>query len=209
MHLTYAFWQTWHLMDQTWHFCIGTMAWHFWYSEFHGLLVVRDLPTRCGSFPWGLLLPARTLLSRAMWTLRPTTSWTTGAWRNSGELRLCGLADREAAIHRNNGDLRLRGLATTGDGNSRAEEKYRAKRAKQKKTPDKNSWVHYFWEMPSQKCQTLGDGLIFPLAKRLGTWQIPTNGKFQLHNCWRCSKWSKRYSLYNPFNMPCHQRNHL
>jgi hypothetical protein len=29
LHLTYAFWQTWHLMDQTWHFCIGTMAWQF------------------------------------------------------------------------------------------------------------------------------------------------------------------------------------
>jgi len=57
MHLTYAFWQTWHFMDQTWHFCIGTMAWHFLYSEFPGLLVVRDLPTRCGSFPRGLLLP--------------------------------------------------------------------------------------------------------------------------------------------------------
>jgi len=35
--------------------------------------------------------------------------------------------------------------------------------------------------MPSQKCQTLGDELIFPLAKRLGTWQTSTNGKFQLH----------------------------
>jgi len=29
LHLTYAFWQTWHLMDQTWHFCIDTMAWQF------------------------------------------------------------------------------------------------------------------------------------------------------------------------------------
>jgi len=40
----------------------------------------------------------------------------------------------------------------------------------------------------SQNCQTLGDKLIFSLAKRLGTWQTPTNGKFQLHNCWRCPK---------------------
>jgi len=32
--------------------------------------------------------------------------------------------------------------------------------------------------MPSQKCQTLGDELIFSLAKRLGTWQIPANDKF-------------------------------
>jgi len=48
----------------------------------------------------------------------------------------------------NGGDLRLRGLAATGDGNFRAEEKSRAKRAKQKKIPDKNSWVHYFG-----KCQ--------------------------------------------------------
>ena len=70
MHLTYAFWQTWHLMDQTWHFCISTMAWQFWYPEFPGLLVVHDLPARCGSFPRGLLLPVRTLLSRATWTLR-------------------------------------------------------------------------------------------------------------------------------------------
>ena len=46
-------------MDQTWHFCISTMAWQFWYPEFPGLLVVRDLPTRCGSFLRGLLLPAR------------------------------------------------------------------------------------------------------------------------------------------------------
>jgi len=36
--------------------------------------------------------------------------------------------------------------------------------------------------MPSQKCQTLGDEFIFPLAKHLETWQTPTNGKFQLHN---------------------------
>jgi len=65
MHLTYIFWQTWHLMDQTWYFCIGTMAWQFWYPEFLGLLVVRDLPMCCGSFPRGLLLLARTLLSPA------------------------------------------------------------------------------------------------------------------------------------------------
>ena len=51
------FQQTWHLIDQTWHFCISTMAWQFWYLEFHGLLVVRDLPTRYGSFQRGLLLP--------------------------------------------------------------------------------------------------------------------------------------------------------
>jgi len=184
MHLTYAFWQTWHLMDQTWHFCICTMAWYFLYSEFPGLLVVRDLSTRCGSFPRGLLLPARTLLSRATWTLRPTTSWTNGVRRNSGELRLRGLTDWEAAIHRNNGNLRLRGLATTGDGNSRAEEKYRAKRAKQKSLRTKIVGSTIL-EMPSQKCQTLGDGLIFSLAKHLGTWQILTNGKFQLHNCRR------------------------
>ena len=68
--------------------------------------------------------------------------------RNSGELRLRGLADRVAAIHRNGGDLRLRGLVATDDGNSRAEEKSRTKRAEQKKIPDKNSWVHYFG-----KCQ--------------------------------------------------------
>jgi len=49
MHLTYVFWQTSHLMDQTWHFCISTMAWQFWYPEFPRLLVVRDLPTRSGS----------------------------------------------------------------------------------------------------------------------------------------------------------------
>ena len=29
--------------------------------------------------------------------------------------------------------------------------------------------------MPSQKCETLGDELIFSLAKYLGTWQTPTN----------------------------------
>jgi hypothetical protein len=29
LHLTYVFWQTWHLMDQTYHFCIGAMAWQF------------------------------------------------------------------------------------------------------------------------------------------------------------------------------------
>ena len=63
MHLTHAFWRTWHLMDQTWHFYIRTMAWQFWYPEFPELLVVRDLPTRCSSFPQGLL--ARTLLSPA------------------------------------------------------------------------------------------------------------------------------------------------
>ena len=148
MYLTYAFWQTWHLMDQTWHFCIGTMTWQFWYPESPGLLAVRDFPTCCVSFPRGLLLPVQTLLSRATWTLRPATSWTTGARQNSGELRLRGLADREAAIHRNGGDSRLRALTTTGDGNSRAEEKSRVKRAKQKKIPDKNSWVHYF-----EKCQ--------------------------------------------------------
>jgi len=28
LHLTYAFWQTWHLMDQTWHFCIAPKVWH-------------------------------------------------------------------------------------------------------------------------------------------------------------------------------------
>jgi len=32
--------------------------------------------------------------------------------------------------------------------------------------------------MPSQKWQTLGDELIFSLAKRLEIWQTPTNGKF-------------------------------
>jgi len=37
-----------------------------------------------------------------------------------------------------------------------------------------------FREDESQKCQTLGDELIFSLAKRLGTWQTPTNGEFQL-----------------------------
>jgi hypothetical protein len=42
-------------------------------------------------------------------------------------------------IHRNGGDLRLRGLAVTDDGNSRAEEKSRAKHAKQKKILGKNS----------------------------------------------------------------------
>ena len=41
-------------------------------------------------------------------------------------------------------------------------------------------------EMSSQKYQTLGDELIFSLAKRLRTWQTPTNDKFQLHNRWRC-----------------------
>jgi len=35
------------------------------------------------------------------------------------------------------GDLRLRGLAATGDGNSRAEKKSRAKRAKQKRSRTK------------------------------------------------------------------------
>jgi len=139
MYLTYAFWQTWHLMDQTWHFCISTMTWQFWYPKFPGLLVVRDLPTRRDSFSRGLL-PARTLLFRATWTLRPATSWTTDVRQNSGELWLRGLADRKAAIHRNSGDLWLRGLAVTGDGNSRTEEKSPAKRAKQKKIPDKNSW---------------------------------------------------------------------
>jgi len=29
LHLTYAFCQTRHLMNQTWHFCIGTMGWQF------------------------------------------------------------------------------------------------------------------------------------------------------------------------------------
>jgi len=161
MHLTYAFWQTWHLMDQTWHFCINIMAWQFWYSEFPGLLVVHDLPARCGSFPRGLLLPARTLLSRATWTLRPTTSWTTGARRNSGELRLRGLADRETAIHRNGGDLRLRGLAATSDRNFRAEEKSRVKRAKQKKVPEKNSWIHYFGKCQVKNAKHLEMDLFF------------------------------------------------
>ena len=48
---------------------------------------------------------------------------------------------------------------------------------------DKNSWVHYFRKCQVKKCQTLRDELIFPLTKRLGTWQTSTNGKFQLHNC--------------------------
>jgi len=44
-HLTYTFWQTWHLIDQTWHFCIGTMGWQFWYPENLRLLIVPVLPT--------------------------------------------------------------------------------------------------------------------------------------------------------------------
>ena len=44
LHLTYAFWQTWHLIDQTWHFCIGTMAWQFWYPENPGLLCRARTP---------------------------------------------------------------------------------------------------------------------------------------------------------------------
>jgi hypothetical protein len=55
---------------------------------------------------------------------------------------------RRGKIRDYGGDLRLRGLAATGDENSRAEEKSRAKHANQKKIPDKNSWVHYFG-----KCQ--------------------------------------------------------
>jgi len=178
MHLTYVFWQTWHLMDQTWYFCISTIALQIWYPKFPGLVVVRDLSTRCGSFPQGLLFPARTLLSRATWTLWPATSWTTGARQNSGELRLRGLADREATIHRNGGDLRLRGLAATSDGNSRAEEKSRVKRANQKKIPDKNSWVHYFRKCQVKNAKHLEMKLFF-LCKTFrdlvnsNKWQIP------------------------------------
>ena len=60
LHLTYVFWQTWHLMDQTWYFCIGTMAWQFWYPENFGLLVV-PVPPRRGSFPWDESSPRATL----------------------------------------------------------------------------------------------------------------------------------------------------
>jgi len=105
--------------------------------------------------------PRRTWRPRATWTLWPVTSWTTSARRNSGELRLRELADRESAIHRNGGDLRLRGLAATGDGNSCAEEKSRAKRAKQKKIPNKNSWVHYFGKYQVKNAKHLEMDLFF------------------------------------------------
>jgi len=61
--------------------------------------------------------------------------------------------------------------------------------------------------MSSQKCQTLEDGLIFSLAKRLVTWQIPTNNKFQLHNCWRCSKalFNSPQNLKTVQDSPSHQ----
>ena len=194
MHLTYTFWQTWHLMDQTWHFCIGIMTSQFWYPEFPGLLAVCDLPTRCGSFPRGLLLPARTLLSPALpppfftpsfffpraqlgdtihrrvlsflhatelW--RTATSWTGGPGGRDSQKR--------------------RWLATSwtgGDGRRkfprRGKISHEARRTK--KDPGQKYLGPLFWKMPSQKWQTLGDGLIFPLAKRLGTWQIPTNSKF-------------------------------
>jgi len=102
-----------------------------------------------------------------------------------------GLADREAAIHRNGGDLWLRGLAAMDDGYSHAEEKSHAKRAKQKR-----SWTKIVGSTIFGKCQVknakhLEMDLFFPLAKCLETWQILTNGKFQLHNCWRCSKLCK------------------
>ena len=50
LHLTYAFCQTWHLMNQTWYFCIGTMVWHFDIPRILDSLSCPYSPCR-GSFP--------------------------------------------------------------------------------------------------------------------------------------------------------------
>jgi len=45
--------------------------------------------------------------------------------------------------------------------------------------PDKNSWVHYFGICQVKNAKHLEMYFFFSLAKRLGTWQTPTNGKLQ------------------------------
>jgi len=113
--------------------------------------------------PWDLDVVAlpRTVASNGSRLLDQAATWT------------CGI---------NTATRRARELAAMGEGIAREKESARATRERisreDERFPDKNSWVHYF-----EKCQTLGDELIFPLAKRLGNWQTPTNSKFQLHNC--------------------------
>jgi len=81
------------------------MAWQFWYPEFPRLLVVRDLPTRCGSFPRGLLLLARTLLS-------PTRNLP--AWSKQRR----GLAGDLEGLVRNDGEKAPTDLEAVRDVNS-------------------------------------------------------------------------------------------
>jgi hypothetical protein len=86
---------------------------------------------------------------------------------------------------------RARELRATGEGIAREKEIARATRERisreDERFPNKNSWVHYFGKCQVKNVKHLEMELIFSLAKRLGTWQTLTNGKFQLHNCWRCS----------------------
>ena len=200
LHLTYAFWQTWHLMDQTWHFCIGTMAWQFWYPENLGLLVV-PVPPRHGSFPWDessprvtLFFPrvrppffARHLLSscnrrllflqrrearRSITASSPCRSCTTTPSSCWGSPPW-GRRPRCCHVE----------LITEIDRGEGTRDGRRNCTRKRKRLCDARENFLRRWKIPRQKCQVknvkhLKINLFFPLAKGLGTWQTPTNSKF-------------------------------
>jgi len=84
-----------------------------------------------------------------------------GLLARDGTLANCDFVDWQTGRPRFTDDLRLRGLVATGDENFCAEEKSRVKRAKQKKIPDKNSWVHYFGKCQVKNIKHLEMDLFF------------------------------------------------
>jgi len=138
LHLTYVFLQTWHLMDQTWYFCIGTMAWQFWYPRILDSLSCPYSPRR-SSFPRyesscaTILFPSRA----ASFFLRVASTL--------GLLPRSDLDDLDQA-------------ATWTCGTTQTREKISHE---DERFPDKNGWVHYFGKCQVKNAKHLEMNLYF------------------------------------------------